>query len=179
MARRTITQIPSPEWITLLSGFTRSAFRLETLQHYTAPDEAEALDRFRAGKDPQIDLSWWTELAKGHTAAGRQMSRVRVIIEPTSEYTRFALLAYPVMTAAGDDIRIIAVPSGSWPDGVPHQDFWLFDDEVWVMAYDDRGAFLGAEQLDDRQAVDEHLRWRQPKASPKNRYQTTRNGNRN
>ena len=160
MTGRTITQLPGPEWAALLTGFTRSAFRLETLQHYSAPDEADAFARFRAGKDPGIDLSWWTGLARAHTAVGRTMSRVRVIIEPPSDYTRFALLAYPVMAAAGDDIQIIAASPGTWPDGVPREDFWIFDDDVWVMNYDNNGPFVSAELLEDRQGTADHLRWR-------------------
>lgn len=160
MTSRSITQLPGPEWAALLTGFTRSAFRLETLQHYTAPDEAEAFARFRAGQDPAIDLSWWTELARTHTAAGRTMARVRVIVEPPSDYTRFALLAYPLMAAAGDDIQIISAEPGSWPEGVPREDFWLFDDVAWVMNYDADGAFVSADQLQDPAATAEHLRWR-------------------
>ena len=88
------------------------------------------------------------------------MSRVRVIIEPPSDYTRFALLAYPVMAAADDDIQIIAASPGTWPDGVPREDFWLFDDDVWVMNYDNNGPFVSAELLEDRQGTADHLRWR-------------------
>jgi hypothetical protein len=89
------------------------------------------------------------------------MSRVRVIIEPPSDYTRFELVAYPVMAAAGDDIRIISVSPGRWPARVPHQDYWVFDDrDVWVLRYDDAGVFLRAELLDDPYAILDHLRWR-------------------
>ena len=116
MAARVITSLASKEWVALFTGFTRSAYRLEALQHYTDPSEREAFARFCAGQDPQIDLSWWTGMARKQTAAGRSMSRVRVIIEPPSDYTRFELVAYPVMAAAGDDIRIISVSPGTWPD---------------------------------------------------------------
>jgi hypothetical protein len=161
MARRIISTIPGQEWAALLTGFTRSAFRLETFQHYSAPDEVEALARFRAGEDPRIDLAWWTDLARTHTDAGRTMSRVRVIVEPPSEYTRFELVAYPVMAAAGDDIRVISVEAGRWPADVPHHDYWLFDDrDVWVLNYDQEGVLLSAELQDDGQVVLDHLRWR-------------------
>lgn len=161
MSGRVITSLASEEWVALFTGFTRSAFRLEALQHYTDPDEREAFARFRAGQDPQINLTWWTGMARKQTAAGKSMSRVRVIIEPPSDYTRFELVAYPVMAAAGDDIRIIAVRPGTWPTGVPHEDFWLFDDrDVWILRYDDDGVFLRAELLDDQDTIREHLRWR-------------------
>ena len=161
MARRIIGTIPGEEWGSLFTGFTRSAFRLETFQHYSAPDEVEAVTRFRAGEDPRIDLAWWTDLARKHTAAGRAMSRVRIIIEPPSEYTRFELIAYPVMAAAGDDIRIISVQPGEWPADVPHHDYWVFDDrDVWVLNYDREGVLQSAELQDDDQVVLDHLHWR-------------------
>ncbi len=161
MTRRVITSTASPEWAGLFTGFTRSAFRLEGLQHYTASGEQEAFARFRAGKDPKVDLSWWIGLAKGHTAAGRSMSRVRVVVEPPSDYTRFELAHFPAMAVAGDDIRIIAAAPGAWPPDVPQHDFWLFDDrDVWVLKYDGAGALLSAELLDDPQAITDHLHWR-------------------
>lgn len=161
MTTRIITAIPGPEWGELFTGFTRSAFRLETFQHYTAPDEREEYARFLAGEEPRPDLTWWTGLARGHSAAGRTMSRVRVIVEPPSDYTRFELAAYPVMAAAGDDVRIISVSLGAWPPGIPHEDFWIFDDrDLWIMHYDQAGVLLSAELVDDPQIVAVHLQWR-------------------
>jgi hypothetical protein len=174
MAGRVISAIPGEEWAQLFTGFTGSAFRLETFQHYSAPDEVEALARFRAGEDPHIDLAWWTDLARKHTQAGRTMSRVRVITEPPSEYTRFELIAYPVMAAAGDDIKVISVRPGDWPANVPRYDYWLFDDrDVWVLNYDSGGVLRSAELRDDPQAVQDHRRWRDAalaQAIPVNEY---------
>jgi hypothetical protein len=143
MARRIITSNASPEWAGLFTSFTRNAFRLEARQHYTSSGEEEVFARFRAGKDPKVDLSWWIGLVKGHVAAGQRMSRVRVVIEPPSDYTRFELAHFPAFADAGDDVRIIAAAPGTWPTGVPHHDFWLFDDhDVWILEYDDAGALL-------------------------------------
>ena len=160
MARR-IASTSSPEWIALFTGFARSAFRLETLQHYTAADEADAFARFRAGQDPEVDLSWWLGLVAGHHAAGRSMVRVRVVIEPPTDYTRFELAHFPMMVDAGDDIRIIATTEDTWPAALPRHDFWIFDDDVWFLEYDDAGVFLGAEALVDPGAIAEHMRWRE------------------
>lgn len=179
MARRVIDKIRGPEWASLFTGFTSSAFRLETLQHYTEPDEQKAFAKFRSGRDSAIDLTWWTSLVREHVAIGHTMSRVRVVMEPPSDYTRFELFAYPVMAAAGDDIRIIPVMSGIWPSGIPHEDFWLFDDrEVWVLIYDQAGIPLRAELLDDHQAVVDHMQWRNSalaQAIPVNDYLATLN----
>ena len=50
---------------------------------------------------------------------------------------------------------------GTWTAGVPHEDYWLFDDrDVWVLRYDDAGVFLRAELLDDPGAILDHQRWR-------------------
>src|SRR5215470_9013461 len=145
-AQRIITSLASLEWAALFTSFRRSAFRLEGLQHYSVPDEAEAFARFRADKDPKVDLSWWLGLAKNHTAAGRKMSWVRVVVESLSDYICFELVHFPLLAAAGDDIRIIAVAPGVWLTGVPSHDFWLFDDrDVWILRYDQDGAFVEAE----------------------------------
>lgn len=161
MATRVITSLASPEWAALFTTFTDSAFRLEGLQHYTMDDEAEAFARFCAGQDPHVNLSWWTGLARGNTAAGRRMARVRVITEPPSDYTRFELAHYPAMVAAGDDIQVITTPEGTWPPGLPRHDFWLFDDrDVWILDYDHTGTFLGAELRTDPETVTSHQRWR-------------------
>jgi Family of unknown function (DUF6879) len=156
-----ITSTASPQWARLFTAFTRSAFRLEGLQHYAEPGEAEAFARFCAGQVPQVDLSWWLGLARGHICAGRSMSRVRIIEEPPTDYTRFELACYPAMVEAGDDIRIIAGPPGTVRHGLPPHDFWLFDDrDVWVLTYDPDGVFRYAELLDDPRVVADHLRWR-------------------
>jgi hypothetical protein len=162
MGRRLITSIPGPEWAALFTpGFTRSAFRLEARQHYSMADEQEPFGRFCAGLNPRLDLSWWTGLARTHTAAGHAMSRVRVIVEPPTDYTRFELYAYPAMIAAGDDIKVISVPASTWPDGLPQHDFWLFDDrDVWLLNYDQAGTLLSAEQADDPDVISRHLGWR-------------------
>lgn len=89
------------------------------------------------------------------------MCRVQVVIEPPSDYTRFELAHFPAMAEAGDDIRIIAVALGTWPAGVPHHDFWFFDDrDVWALNYDDAGTFLSAELRDDPRVITDHVRWR-------------------
>lgn len=161
MAARHITSTTDPEWGRLFTGFRRSAFRLEGLQHYTEPGEVESFAKFRAGEDPQIQMDYWLGLAAEHRAAGRTMARVRVIIEPPSDYTRFELSVYPAMTDAGDEIRIVSVAPGSWPADLPRHDFWLFDDErVWVLDYDGVGFMRGADLYADPQTVAQHKRWR-------------------
>jgi hypothetical protein len=173
MARR-ITSTDDPEWRVLFTGFTRSAFRLETLQHYSEPIEADAFAQFRAGHDPAIDMSWWLGMAIGHNEAGHRMSRVRIVVEPPSDYTRFEFALYPSMVATGDDIRVIPIAESEWPAGIPHEDFWLFDDrDLWVIEYDSIGTFLGADLIQNDHAVDRRRQWRDiawSEAIPVNEY---------
>lgn len=89
------------------------------------------------------------------------MSRVRIIVEPPTDYTRFELHAYPMMIAAGDDIRVISAASGTWPDGLPRHDFWLFDDkDLWLLNYDPAGRLLSAELAEDPGVIARHQHWR-------------------
>jgi hypothetical protein len=144
-----------------LFKFGRSAFRLETLQTYAEPDEAPAVARFMAGEDPGLDTSWWESMVRSHRDAGRSMIRVRVLIEPLSDYARFQLPYFRRFVEAGEDIRVIATSQGNWPTGIPSHDYWLFDDrDVWAMRYTDTGTFIRADLLDDPQDVAAHRRRR-------------------
>jgi hypothetical protein len=158
-----------------------SAFRLETLQTYAEPDEADALDRFRAGEDPGLDTSWWEDLVTRHTEGGHTMTRVRVLVEPLSEYARFQLPYLRRFAAAGEDIRIIPTTVDSWPAGLPRHDFWLFDDvDVWILHYTDAGAFIEAERPPDG-LIHAHRHWRDlalEAAVPLGKYLRTRDARR-
>jgi hypothetical protein len=149
------------EWAALLTSYTRSAYRLEGQQVYSDPDEDAALARFLDGQPPAIDLSRTISRTHAQVAAGRTKTRVRVIIEPPTDYTRLELVIYPELAAAGEDILIIAVPEGDWPAGLPTYDYWLFDDrEVWRMHYNDDHTARGAELLEGEDVLADHLQWR-------------------
>jgi hypothetical protein len=68
---------------------------------------------------------------------------------PLTDYLRYEFAVYRYTVAAGEDIRILDVTDR--PDlGLPHQDFWLFDDTSVVrMDYDDHGRQVGRELLED------------------------------
>lgn len=160
-AARHVASTTDPEWGRLFTEFEHSAFRLEGLQRYTEPGETESFAKFCAGEDPQIQMGYWLGLAAAHKAAGRTMARVRVIVEPPSDYTRFELSVYPAMSEAGDEVRIISTTADRWPADLPHHDFWLFDDRhVWILDYDDVGFMRGADLYDDPQTVAQHVEWR-------------------
>src|SRR6478735_868450 len=138
------------EWAALFTDYTKSAYRLEGLQVYSSPEEDAAVARFLAGQPPftDEDLSWVLPKLRAQIAAGRTKTVVRVVVEPPTDYTRWELNLYPELDAAGQDTRIIAVPTGEWPDGLPKHDYWLFDDrDVWRMHYTREHTFIGAELL--------------------------------
>jgi hypothetical protein len=136
------------ERMELFRTFTMSVFRLETLQRYTVPQEAERLATFLAGRPlPKRDPTThpWLRLIADTTAAGKRWYRVHVVDLPLSDYVRYELASYAETQAAGFETYI--AERGAHPDldGL-RQDFWLFDDRlVLVMHYDDAGRPLESE----------------------------------
>lgn len=158
---RWISGPQDPEWAKLFTGYTKSAYRLECQQTYSNVVEDAHLARFLAGEQVELDLSKRLSRTRPQIAAGRTKTTVRVLVEPPTDYTRMQLTVYPQMVAAGEEIRIVAVPEGSWPAGLPRHDYWLFDDrDVWRMHYDDGFRTAGAELLEDEDAIADHLQWR-------------------
>lgn len=167
-------------WAALFTGFNKSAYRLEAQQIYSNDAEDAGLARFLAGEPHGVDLSWSISKLKSQVAVGRTQASVRVVIEPPTDYTRFEISMYPEFTAAGEDLRIISLPEGGWPEDVPHHDYWLFDDrDVWRMHYGDDYRWTGAELIDDEATIADHLRWRdaaQAQAVPLHEYLAARTG---
>jgi hypothetical protein len=150
------------EWGQLLSSYQSSSFRLEAQQIYSNPIENGWLADFLAGRPLQdLDFTWRLSRSQERIAAGCTKITVRVVIEPQTDYTRMQLATYRIVVAGGEDVRVIVVPEGTWPDGLPRHDFFLFDErDVWRMHYSDDYNFVGAEQLDGPDVLAQHLRWR-------------------
>jgi hypothetical protein len=150
------------EWSELLRSYQTSSFRLEAQQIYSNPGENAWVADFLAGRplegvESTPRLLWWRE----RKAAGCTKTTVRVVVEPQTDYTRMELATYRPVVAAGEDVRVIVVPDGAWPDGLPHHDFFIFDNrDVWRMHYNDDYTFAGAEQLEGEDVLAQHLRWR-------------------
>lgn len=156
MARARITSLDDPAFGCLFTSVQRSWFRLETLQSYDVSYERSEFEAFLEGGTPSTAWSPWEEMIAAHAAAGRHLARVHVITEPLTDYARYELAYYAVSSAAGEEVRLIPVPEGQWPAGVPRRDFWLFDErDVWLMAYGNDGRFLYAERggLSRRKAI--------------------------
>ncbi|WP_433661149.1 DUF6879 family protein [Nocardia sp. CA-128927] len=108
----------------------RQAFRLETQDSYSSPEEDEPFRKFLAGEPD--DLAWaepWDELMREITSSGRRVERVRVVTVPHSDYTRFLLALAPDSLASGEDIRWVPRHLTE-PADTATGDYWLFDDDI-------------------------------------------------
>lgn len=173
-----IKSTKDPAWAELFRSYQRSAFRLEGQQVYSNPAEDAALARFLSGERIELDLARRLARTREQIAAGRTKTTVRIVVEPPTPYTRMEVSLYPQLVAAGEDVRIIAVPEGGRPRDLPPHDYWMFDErDVWKMHYYENFRFAGAELLDDPEVVDQHLRWRDialARAVPLHDYLTSR-----
>jgi hypothetical protein len=161
MTADTISDINDPTFGRLFTDIHSSWFRLETLQHYDVEYEREDLAAFLRGEPIDTNPGPWQATLRDHVSAGRQLARVHVLEEPLSDYVRYELAAYVPNVDAGEDVRVIAVRNGEWPEDVPRHDFWLFDDErLWLMDYDPQGRFQATRRIDDPDALEQHRGWR-------------------
>lgn len=136
----------------LFTAFRHTAFRLEVRESYAGmPYEVEPLRQFLAGEDP-VDLTWtvgYRALVSEHAAAGRRMTRVRVVSEPWSDYTRFGVWLAAGTNEAGEDIRYLPRQHPVTPR-LPGFDYWLFDSsQLYVLHFTDDDNLIGAEHMTD------------------------------
>lgn len=149
------------------TNLTTSWFRLETLQAYDVEAEKESFAEFlRTGRLDSPGDEDWRAMIAGHVADGKNLRRVHIVEEPLTDYVRYEIAEYVRNYEAGEDIRLLPVARSSWPEDLPRgTDFWLLDDgqpsgSAWAMRYDDAGAFLGADLVDDADLVESYRRWR-------------------
>lgn len=159
------TELIAPgEFNVITRPFDRWAFRLETLQDYGGSGEDPQLAAFLAGKPqpPSLEYEQWAATVRAHRAAGRVVQRVHVVIEPLSDYIRWEISwGYSAGVDAGEDVRIIPVRDGDWPNPIPRQDFWLFDaTDLYDMHYTSAGMWLGVELVTDQDRIDQARMWR-------------------
>ncbi|MFG1793441.1 DUF6879 family protein [Nocardia sp. NPDC049149] len=106
------------------------AFHLELQDTYTTSDEFEPLRQFLA--DEPEDTVWqqqWLDLIREITGSGKIVQRLRVVTEPHTDYTRWALSVSPRNIAAGEEIRWL--PRHTIDASLlTADDYWLFDDHL-------------------------------------------------
>ncbi|MEV2220624.1 DUF6879 family protein [Nocardia vinacea] len=131
----------------LLRTCKREAFHLEVLDSYAEPDEHEPLRRFLAGEpDEYTWFQSWSNLVQETTGRGVAVTRVRIVTEPHTDYTRFSLAVAELNTRAGEDIRYLPRHLAG---EVPPDDWWLFDDDrVVFSAFKESGGWSGAVTTD-------------------------------
>lgn len=130
--------------------FTRSAFRLETLQTYEVASDGSDYRRYLDGEPtwtPERKQPWLDHLA-AERARGLRRSRVRVVTHPVTDYTRYECeWGYVPNVAAGEDVRILDdLDDVDLRHVTRLGDFWLVDNAVVTMRYADDGRFIGAER---------------------------------
>ncbi|MBO0811211.1 MAG: hypothetical protein J2P23_04105 [Microlunatus sp.] len=157
--------LDSPEWDQAFEEITTSWFRLETLQQYDVSGEREELEAFQSGATPPArdhEPTPWQAMIQRHVKAGLRLQRVHIVTEPLTHYIQRQIAwGYPRNHEYGEDIRILACPSGTWPANLPRDyDFWLLDDVVWAMTYDPVGKPLYVDRLTDADTVARHQSWR-------------------
>ncbi len=139
--------VPDEGFPDLLRTCKREAFHLEVLDTYAEPNEHEPFRRFLA--DEPDDYAWfqpWTELIQETTSRGVAVTRVRIVTEPHTDYTRFALAVAALNVRAGEDIRYLPRQHAG---EVPSDDYWLLDDETVVFsAFGESGGWSGAATTD-------------------------------
>lgn len=162
---RTFTSLDDEEFNQLFLDFRYTSYRLETLQRYDVSYEKDEFGRFLAGETrgefPGIS-EWINGTVAKAVAAGKRMHRVHVVEKPLSDYVRFECAwAYEHTSKAGEEIRVIPVSKGDWPEELPHYDYWLFDSsQLVVMHYEEDGTFTAAEIIDEPRRIVEANYWR-------------------
>jgi hypothetical protein len=147
----------------LFDEFKHAAFRMETLPRYSVDSETDRLRRYLTGEPLEIEPGTreWLEFMAAEIRSGKRWHKVHILRSPISEYLRFECeWGYAVSTEYGQEVSILDEAERARPEGVPDEDFWLFDDDtVARLLYDDGGRFLGAE-LADHAEVSRYRRYR-------------------
>ncbi|MET9532636.1 DUF6879 family protein [Streptomyces sp. NPDC006649] len=149
------------EWQAYFRDFKNSAFRLEVHPVYTMPAEAETVRDFLAGEPiPEAFNASWHTTAREHAAAGRTMTRAKVVRRPLTDYSRYLFeWCIPGNVEAGEDYQIVDLTDRPNP-GLPDQDFWLFDETTVVhLNYRPDGTQINRELVSSPD-LRQYLAWR-------------------
>ncbi len=134
---------------------------MEVRDSYDSSYENDSLQKFLAGEPD--DLPWmqdWLKMIRAASAGGRRFSRVRVVMVPLTDYSRFGVWCSQFTNGAGEDIRYVTRDEAV-ADGLPNHDYWLLDSRKLVrMNFDDGGRFEGGEIVEDPTMIVQHNYWR-------------------
>ncbi|MEV0439959.1 DUF6879 family protein [Streptomyces spectabilis] len=152
--------VSGEDFLQLFRDMRYTAFRLEVRTAYGIPEEDEPFSRFLAGDDPGLDwFEPWLDLMREEIGKGKQITRVRIIDDPPSDYLRFELWGTPHNLAVGEDIRYLDRPRAGTL-ALPGYDYWLFDSStVARLQFGEHDRFLGVVLSDDPAEVLAHVQW--------------------
>jgi hypothetical protein len=149
----------------LLAGFTTSAFRLETRDHYALGMEQAAYQQFLDGHpQPPSEVGWWQDWLdqiRQQARDGKTISRVRVLAEPPTRYQQWEQWTDPWHADAGE--RILYLPrSRAEAIALPLAcDWWLLDEQRLItMQFTPDGEIAGKELHTDPGTITTYLTWR-------------------
>jgi hypothetical protein len=160
-----LVTIDQDEFNRLLATFGWTAFRFETRTAYKLGYERVDFERFLAGSPvPPPELDWWRpwlEQIARLISEGKQVTRVRVMDEPPTDYQRWELWAGSWHAEAGEQIRYIR-RSHAAGVGLPLDcDWWLLDEQrLIVIRYHDDGGIAGKTLTDDPGVIARHCAFR-------------------
>lgn len=133
----------------LEAHFTRSVFRLETLNCYDDDSDGNDVTRYLAGEaEPAASARRvWLDELRDDAAAGKLWQRLHVLRTPLTDYLRYECeWSYAYNVAAGEDVRILDLTGTPRPAGLGNEEFALIDDaHVLLMRYTSGGKLLGAD----------------------------------
>ncbi len=115
-------------------------FRFEGRQTYS---DDELWQQFLRGEwwEQDADLTGWCALVSATVDRGASWTRVRLVTEPWTDYTRWELEQhFPHNLTAGEDIRLLEARH-EWRVS----DFWMVDGRAWLLDYDVHGVMTPVE----------------------------------
>ena len=121
-----------------LQSAQKSLFRFEALQEYKV--EGDEID--------DKDLIEWWDFITSKTKSGVVMERVRLIVEPLTEYTKRELVIHAKSKTLGDDIKTIDEVVFNKLH-IQQEDFWLIDEKLaLIMQYSETGNYLSFDVIE-------------------------------
>ncbi|SEO84106.1 DUF6879 family protein [Actinacidiphila rubida] len=120
----------------MFTTFQHTAWRLETRRRYASDETTDTYAQFARGEAVHWDLDdAWSAERREQAALGKRFERVRIVDEPATPGQLYLLDNARRNTAVGEEIRVLP---RAVAEGLPAEDFWLFDSRVVArLAFDE------------------------------------------
>lgn len=143
----------------LFETFKHTAWRLETRRRYASDEVTDTYAQFTVDGHVTWDMdSWYCNLIRKQTAAGKTVGRVRVVDSPPTEGQRYLMVNAQRNAALGEDIRNVwRSDAGQLGD----EDFWVFDSRlVALLNFNDADELVDVELITEPGEVVRYSRLR-------------------